>query len=50
MEAAGEIVAIGADVAREMIGQPVCALVAGGAYAEYVVAPLGQCLSVPAAL
>jgi NADPH2:quinone reductase len=50
MEAAGVIVAVGAEVAREMIGQPVCALVTGGAYAEYVVAPLGQCLSVPAAL
>ena len=26
---------------RELIGQPVCALVAGGGYAEYAVAPLG---------
>ena len=30
-----------------MIGQPVCALVAGGGYAEYVAAPAGQCLPVP---
>ena len=50
MEAAGEIVAVGGDVDRAMIRQPVCALVAGGAYAEYVVAPLGQCLTVPTAL
>ena len=50
LEAAGQIVAAGVGVAREMIGQPVCALVTGGAYAEYVVAPLGQCLSAPAAL
>ena len=34
----------------ELIGQPVCALVAGGGYAEYCVAPAGQCLPVPDAL
>jgi len=28
-------------------GDPVCALLAGGCYAEYAVAPLGQCLPVP---
>jgi NADPH:quinone reductase len=50
LEAAGTIVAAGADVVREMIGQPVCALVSGGGYAEYVVAPVGQCLPVPPAL
>jgi NADPH:quinone reductase len=31
-------------------GDRVCALVAGGGYAEYCVAPVGQCLSVPAGL
>jgi NADPH:quinone reductase len=31
----------------ELIGQPVCALVAGGGYAEYCVAPIGTCLTVP---
>jgi len=30
------------------IGDRVCALVAGGGYAEYCVAPVGQCLPVPA--
>jgi len=50
MEVSGTIVAIGADVPREMMGQPVCALIAGGAYAEYAVAPLGTCLPVPEAL
>lgn len=30
------------------IGDAVCALVAGGGYAEYCVAPVGQCLPVPA--
>ncbi len=44
------MVATGADVPREMIGQPVCALIAGGGYAEYAVAPQGQCLPVPEAL
>ncbi len=29
------------------IGDSVCALVAGGGYAEYCVAPIGQCLPVP---
>ncbi len=50
MEISGTIIAAGEDVPREMIGQPVCALIAGGAYAEYAVAPLGTCLPVPEAL
>lgn len=50
LEVAGEIVAVGADVPPEMIGQPMCALIAGGGYAEYVAAPLGQCLPVPEGL
>jgi len=33
-----------------LIGQQVCALVAGGGYAQYCVAPAGICLTVPAAL
>ncbi len=32
------------------VGDRVCALVAGGGYAEYGVAPVGQCLPVPAGL
>lgn len=50
LEVAGEVVALGAGVAAELLGQPVCALLAGGGYAEYVVAPAGQCLPVPHAL
>jgi putative PIG3 family NAD(P)H quinone oxidoreductase len=50
LEVAGEIVALGEGVGSELIGQPVCALVAGGGYAEYCVAPEGQCLTVPEAL
>lgn len=49
LEIAGEIVAAG-EGAEEVIGQRVCALVAGGGYAEYCVAPVGTCLTVPDAL
>ena len=50
LEVAGTIVRLGAGVGPEMLGQKVCALVAGGGYAEYCVAPEGQCLPVTAAL
>jgi len=55
MEVSGTIVALGPDVGGaeerfELLGQPVCALISGGAYAEYAVAPYGQCLHVPRAL
>ena len=49
LEMAGEIVAAGKG-AEEVMGQRVCALVAGGGYAEYCVAPVGTCLAVPDAL
>ncbi|MBW4329794.1 NAD(P)H-quinone oxidoreductase [Stakelama sp. CBK3Z-3] len=50
LEIAGTIAALGEDVGQEHLGQPVCALVAGGGYAEYALAPVGQCLPVPDAL
>lgn len=50
LEVAGTVVAAGPGTGDLMIGQAVCALVAGGGYAEYCVAPVGQCLPVPAAL
>ena len=37
-------------LAQLKVGDRVCALVAGGGYAEYCVAPVGQCLPVPAGL
>ena len=49
LEIAGEVVAAGAD-GEELVGQSVCALVAGGGYAEYCLAPTGTCLPVPEAL
>jgi NADPH:quinone reductase len=50
MECAGTIVAVGEGLPPEIAGQPVCALVQGGTYAQYVVAPYGTCLPVPDAL
>jgi NADPH2:quinone reductase len=49
LEIAGEVVIAGPG-AGQLLGQKVCALVAGGGYAEYCVAPAGTCLTVPKAL
>jgi putative PIG3 family NAD(P)H quinone oxidoreductase len=46
LEASGEVVAAGQG-AEKLIGEKVCALVAGGGYAQYCVAPAGTCLRVP---
>ena len=46
LEVAGTIVATGGDDDL-LLGQRVCALLPGGGYAEYAVAPAGQCLPVP---
>ena len=50
LEIAGKIVAVGAGNDASLIDQPVCALISGGGYAEYAVAPFGQCLPVPGIL
>lgn len=50
LEIAGEVVAVGEGVGRELLGQRMCALVAGGGYAEYATAPVATCLPVPPAL
>lgn len=47
LEVAGEVVALGEGTLPELLGQPVCALVAGGGYADYVAAEAGLCLPVP---
>jgi NADPH:quinone reductase len=44
------VVAVGEGVDAGEIGSRFCSLVSGGGYAEYCVAPLDQCLPVPAAL
>ena len=46
LEIAGEVI----DGPLELVGRNVCALVAGGGYAEYCVAPVGTCLFVPEAI
>jgi len=50
LEIAGEIVALGEEVEPELLGQQVCALVAGGGYAEYCLAKAAHCLPVPETL
>lgn len=50
LEIAGVITTIGAEVTAWKSGDRVCALVSGGGYAEYCVAPAGQCLPIPAGL
>jgi putative PIG3 family NAD(P)H quinone oxidoreductase len=49
LEVAGTVVEAG-DGLEGLVGQRVCALVAGGGYAEYCVAPAGTCFPVPDAL
>ena len=50
LEVSGTIAAVGANVGDWREGQEVCALVAGGGYAEYCAAPAPQCLPVPRGL
>ena len=47
LEVAGEVVACGPAVRQLSPGDQVCALVSGGGYAEYCVAPEAQCLPFP---
>ncbi|MGW1224489.1 NAD(P)H-quinone oxidoreductase [Streptomyces sp. NPDC001478] len=50
LECAGRISAIGPGVVGWAVGDEVCALLAGGGYAEKVAVPAGQLLPVPAGL
>ncbi len=47
LEVAGNVVACGANVKRWKLGDKICALLNGGGYAEYAVAPADQCLPIP---
>ncbi len=47
LEIAGTIVALGEEVTEPRIGDQVCALVAGGGYAEYCIAPSSLCMRIP---
>src|SRR5512143_4126990 len=50
LECAGEVVAIGDGVSRYRVGDKVCALLAGGGYAELVNVAAGQVLRIPRGL
>ena len=50
LEVAGEIVSLGEGVTEWKVGDRVCALIAGGGYAEYCAAPAPQCLPIPKGL
>lgn len=50
LEIAGRVVALGAGVENLKVGDAVCALIAGGGYAEYAVAHASNCLPVPKGL
>jgi len=50
LEVAGEVVRLGEGVREPALGARVCALVAGGGYAQYVSAPAVQCLPAPPSL
>jgi NADPH:quinone reductase len=47
LEVAGTVVAKGANAGGWQVGDRVCALTHGGGYAEYAVAPVGQCMPIP---
>lgn len=48
LEVSGTIEALGEGVTGWSVGQPVCALLAGGGYAEFTAVPAAQLLPVPA--
>ena len=50
LEVAGSVAGLGEGVAGWHVGAAVCALLAGGGYAEYCVAPAPQCLPIPKGL
>lgn len=47
LEVSGTIAEVGSEVPKLTVGQPVCALLAGGGYAEYVAVPAEQVMPVP---
>jgi putative PIG3 family NAD(P)H quinone oxidoreductase len=50
LEAAGEVAAVGPGADRWRVGDPVCALLPGGGYAEYALTHQDQALPIPAPL
>ncbi|VTU41702.1 NAD(P)H-quinone oxidoreductase [Variovorax sp. RA8] len=50
LEVAGRVAAVGAGVSGWKVGDKVCAILIGGGYADYCLAPQGQCMAIPAGL
>ena len=50
LECSGRVAAVGDGVTNWSVGDEVCALLAGGGYAEHVAVPAGQCMPVPAGI
>jgi putative PIG3 family NAD(P)H quinone oxidoreductase len=50
LEVSGTIAAVGDGVTQWSVGQQVCALLAGGGYAEFVAVPAGQVMPIPDAV
>jgi NADPH:quinone reductase len=50
LEIAGVVEDVGDGTSSLRVGDPVCALVQGGGYAEYCAAPAAQCLPIPGGL
>lgn len=50
LEVSGTVVALGEGADPALLGQPVCALVSGGGYAQYCLAQAEHCLPVPPGL
>ena len=48
LEVSGTVAAVGQGVSDLAVGDEVCALLTGGGYAEYCLAPAPQCLPIPA--
>ncbi len=48
LEVSGTVAAVGQGVSDPVVGDEVCALLTGGGYAEYCLAPAPQCLPIPA--
>lgn len=47
LEVAGTVRAVGDTVKNWQVGDAICALTHGGGYADYAVAPIGQCMPIP---
>ncbi len=50
LEVAGVVVAVGDGVSQDNIGREVMALCNGGGYAQFVCAPIAQCMNIPVGL